>query len=204
MPLFLTSGKAIGARLLRKRVAWILKTGEEIASDGEKNEGREKKWWSRKVAKELAGCSEEWWRVNAGFKREERELDLPELEEFAVFAEGGDGEDPPVARYYSFVLHFKLCIHTEEECPHHRALVLYHSFRLPKGTVGKRSLPRRWDLESEETRTEWEEFGEWWEGMRERMGWAGEGRSRTKSLSPRKRKLEVKEEVQDEEVEFGD
>lgn len=207
LPPFLTSGKASTARLLRQRVAWILSTAATIAQDVEKNEGREdSKWWSRRVAKEVLGCSEEWWRVNGGFEREERELGLTELDGFEVFCVGGGrGEegDPPAARYYSFVHHYKLCGHTTEECPHHRALVLYYSFRVPKGTVGKKSLPRRWDLEDEETRREWNEFGEWWEGMKERMGW-GEERSRSRSVSPRKRKLEVKEEEMDDEEEFGD
>ncbi|ORY80677.1 hypothetical protein BCR35DRAFT_331745 [Leucosporidium creatinivorum] len=211
IPSFLTSGKAHGARLLRKRVAWILATARSFAADLEKSEGRDARWWSRKVAKELAGCSEEWWRSNAGFEREESELGLDELDEFAVFqegAEGAEGADPPVARYYSFVLHFKLCGHAEEECRYHRALVLYHSFRVPRGTTGKKLLPKRWDLEEEETRREWTEFESWWVGMAEKLGWGEEGsksrsESRSKSRSPRKRKIEVKEEGLDDD-EFGD
>ena len=178
---------------------------------------KDEKWLAREIAR-LVGSSDEWWRVNLGFFRDEEELQLQHLLSFRGFEAGSEGDDPPVALYYSFVLHWKLCGHDESECRFMQALVVYHSYRLPAKAVGKVLLPKSFDRDAEEVQKEWIRFTDWWLDLAEENGWeirtgnvqrarSGSPLKRRKStLSAKRRPLglaDVKREALGDRFELG-
>lgn len=178
-------GRAAGSRLLRQRISWLVDTARDLSRQPDKSLGKDEKWLGRELAR-LVGLSDEWWRSNLAFYRDEAELQLDQLVSFDQFRAGAAGDDPAAALYHSYILHWKLCGHDDPECRFHQALVLYHSHRLPAKTTGKALLPKSFDRDEAEVEKEWIIFAEWWLDLAEENGW-GVGGKRSRSRSPKKR-----------------
>lgn len=185
-PSFFT-GRASGARILRRRLAWLLETARDLARQPEQCDWKDEKWLGRELAR-LAGLSDEWWRVNSTFFRDEQELQLSSLASFRPFEASTGDEDPPIALYHSFVLHWKLCGHDDAECRFYQALVLFHSHRLAPKTSGKVRVPLSLDFDDKKVQSDWIDFAEFWLDLAEEKGWdVSTVGKRVRSRSPRKR-----------------
>lgn len=184
-------GRGAGARLMRERIIWILESSKRLALDRTRSSGRDSNWIARELAR-VTGRKDEWWRTNSAMYHEEQQLELHGLPSFQPFCGANRGTpDPSVAEWYAFIQHYKLCRHEDSPatCIYHRALLVFHTYRAPRGSAERVPLPSSFDLDS--TRDEWLAFATYYDakfGKRDEAEAGSVSPRKNRSLSPRKRR----------------
>ncbi|KAM0792689.1 hypothetical protein ACM66B_002469 [Microbotryomycetes sp. NB124-2] len=209
LPNFLTTqSQVFGARTLRRRVDWIIETAQTLHRERLKSEAtfetrRTLEWFEREVARKTTGRTDEWWRVSKKYHSMEQTLRLDSFQEFSKFRYSSVGEDddvqdednePTTAVYRAFVDHVKLCGHALDDCQYYQALATFHSYRIPKrksstsATSRRIKMPKRFDLNNEEVKREWNEFVKGQNRLSQEFGWPDPLVRKARTPSPKKRK----------------